>query len=188
MRMKSFSTMAAMLALAAAAPAAAQLAPNSDAPLDVTADELEVVNNQCTSIWRGSAEALQDTARLRADVLTARFQSKPGSANAAAGGANNNCGDLIGMEARGSVYYVTPQQRVRADRAVYDASSETITMTGDVVAVQGQNVLRGTRMVFNTRTGQGQMQGQTTGRNKSGRVRGVFYPQRRADAGAAQPR
>ena len=185
--MKALTTMAAVLALAAAVPAAAQLAPNSDAPLDVTADELEVVNNQCTSIWRGSAEALQDTARLRANVLTAKFATKPGSGSAAPGGGGN-CGDLVGMEAQGSVYYVTPDQRVRSDRAVYDASAETITMTGDVIAVQGQNVLRGTKMVFNTRTGQGQMQGQSTGRNKSGRVRGVFYPQKRAEAGAAQPR
>ena len=185
--MKALTTMAAVLALAAAVPAAAQLAPNSDAPLDVTADELEVVNNQCISIWRGSAEALQDTARLRANVLTAKFATKPGSGSAAPGGSGN-CGDLVGMEAQGSVYYVTPDQRVRSDRAVYDASAETITMTGDVIAVQGQNVLRGTKMVFNTRTGQGQMQGQSTGRNKSGRVRGVFYPQKRAEAGAAPPR
>ena len=32
-------------------------------------------------------------------------------------------------------------------------------MTGDVVAVQGQNVLRGDRMVFNTETGEGQHDG-----------------------------
>lgn len=181
--MKGISTIVALAVLAAAAPAAAQLAPNSSAPVDVAADETEVVN-QCTSIWRGSAEALQDTARLRADSLTVRFQQKGGAAQ-----GGNNCGDLVGMEAKGSVYYVTPQQRVRADNAVYDATAETITMTGDVVAVQGKNVLRGNRMVFNTRTGDGQMVGQSSGRNKSGRVRGVFYPEKRAEAStAATPR
>jgi len=59
----------AVLALGLASPAAAQLAQNSDAPVDITADALEVVNTQCLSIWSGSAEALQDKARLRADVL-----------------------------------------------------------------------------------------------------------------------
>ncbi|MEO8113476.1 MAG: hypothetical protein ABI655_03775, partial [Phenylobacterium sp.] len=68
--MKSLPTITAIfLALLAAEPAAAQLAPSSHAPLDIAADELEVSNAQCIATWRGNAEALQDTARLRADVL-----------------------------------------------------------------------------------------------------------------------
>jgi lipopolysaccharide export system protein LptA len=159
-------------ALAAAGPAAAQLATNSDAPVDITADELEVVNAECQAIWRGNAEALQDNARLRADVL--RIFNTPGPAKP--GGRGPNCGAVQRMEAEGAVYYVTPQQRVRADRAVYEAGAETITLTGDVVAAQGQNVLRGNRMVVNTRTGAGHMEGSAKGRGKAGRPRGVFYP------------
>lgn len=59
----------AALALGLAGPAAAQIAGGSDAPVDITADALEVVNNQCMSIWSGSAEALQDRTRLRADTF-----------------------------------------------------------------------------------------------------------------------
>jgi lipopolysaccharide export system protein LptA len=187
MRIRFLTTItAALLALAAAQPAAAQLAQKSDAPIDITADELEVQNAECTSIWRGNAEALQDNARLRANVLTARFRPKPKAPGATAT-SSSACGDLLGMEAQGSVYYVTPQQRVRGDNAVYDAANETITMTGDVVAAQGQNVLRGQKMVINTRTGQGQMQGAATGRNKTGRVRGVFYPNQQTGP-AGQPK
>jgi lipopolysaccharide export system protein LptA len=174
--------------LLAAQPAAAQLAANSDAPVDITADELEVVQGQCASIWKGSAEALQDTARLRADILRAFFVPKPkGSTPAPAAGASNSaCGDLLRMEAEGSVYYVTPDQRVRSNRAVYEANTDTITMTGDVVAVQGQNVLRGDKMVFNTKSGQGQMLG--GGKGGKSRPRGVFYPkQDDANAAAAKP-
>ncbi len=156
----------AALAILCAHPAAAQLAAKSDAPVDITADELEVVQGQCLSVWKGSAEALQDTSRLRADVLKAYFEpnakgAAPATPAPAAGAAPNtsSCGALIRMEAQGSVYYVTPQQRVRANAAVYEASTDNITMTGDVVAVQGQNVLRGDKMVFNQKTGQGVVQG-----------------------------
>ena len=184
MRMTLLTPIAAVLALAAAAPVAAQTAQaaqTSNSPLDIEADELEVQNSQCISIWRGSAEALQDTSRLRADVLTAHFQPKAGGPQPA-GGGSGNCGDLISLEAKGAVYYVRgAEQRVRGDAAFYDATKDTITMTGDVIAVQGQNVLRGTRMVINNKTGEGQMQGQNTGRNKSGRVRGVFYPNKSPD-------
>ncbi|MDP3173388.1 MAG: LptA/OstA family protein [Phenylobacterium sp.] len=163
-------------ALLCVSPAAAQLARNSSAPVDLTADQLEVVNAQCLAIWRGSAEALQADSRLRADVL--KIYNTVGAARSASSGPN--CGQVQRMEAEGSVYYVTPQQRVRGDAATYDAATETIVMTGDVVAAQGKNVLRGQRMVIHVNTGEAQMQTSVKGRNKPGRVRGVFYPNEQA--------
>lgn len=168
-------TLAALAAAAlVAAPAAAQLAQNSDAPVDLTADELEVFNTQCLSVWRGSAEALQDKSRLRADVLKTFFQTT--GATRAGTASSANCGALDRIEAEGNVFYVTPDQRVRGRHALYEAASETITITGDVVAAQGQNVLRGERLVINVKTGQAQMHTNVKGRGKPGRVRGVFYP------------
>ena len=176
MRLKRFS-LGAVAAALLAGPASAQLATNSNAPVDITADQLEVANNACTSIWRGHAEALQDTSRLRADTLTTDFAQK-----GAGGGKTGACGDLVRMRAEGSVYYVTPQQKVHGDLAVYEAASDTLTVTGDVVATQGMNVLRGSRMVFNTKTGQGHMEGSAAGRNRAGRPRGVFYPKQASNS------
>jgi lipopolysaccharide export system protein LptA len=169
---------AALILTLWAAPAAAQIAQNSDAPVDLTADELEVVNAQCLAIWRGAAEALQDTSRLRADIL--KIYNRMGPAKP--GGTSASCGGVQRMEATGNVHYVTPGQRVRADNAVYDKVSDTIVMTGDVVAVQDKNVLRGERMVINVKTGQAQMQTSVRGRNNPGRVRGVFYPSEKKQA------
>jgi len=186
--MKSLVTSTAIAAalLAGAAARAQQLGPNSDGPVDITADQLEVQNKACVSIWSGRAEALQGQARLRADVLKAFFQPKAGASAAPA--STSACGDLIRMEAQGSVYYVTSKdQRVRGDAATYDAGAETVTVTGDVIAVQGQNVLRGTKMVFNTQTGEGHMAGGGTGRNQQSRPRGVFYPSHKTQPAAQAP-
>jgi lipopolysaccharide export system protein LptA len=172
----TFAIVAALSAAGALAafPASAQIATNSKSPVDVTADQLETANANCQATWRGKAEALQDTARLRADVLrifNKKGPPKPSAAGGKTGG--DSCGDMDRMEAEGSVYYVTSKgEKVRANKAVYEAGSTTITMIGDVIAVQGQNVLRGDRMVFNTETGEGHMEG-GTGKN---RPRGVFYP------------
>jgi lipopolysaccharide export system protein LptA len=173
MRLLNLSLVAAATAALLAGPAAAQLATGSSAPVDITADQLETANSACTSTWRGHAEALQENARLRADVLTIDFGKK---ASGGADGKGSGCGDVTRMHAEGSVYYVTPQQKVHGDTAVYEAANDTLTVTGDVVATQGMNVLRGSRMVFNTKTGQGRMEGGASGRNKSDRPRGVFYP------------
>ena len=140
-------------------------------------------NKACVSIWRGRAEALQGQTRLRADQLRAIMATKQAVAGAPSLGTSA-CGELVRMEAEGQVFYVTAKdQRVRGDAATYDANAETVTMTGDVIAVQGQNVLRGSRMVFNTKTGEGRLTGGATGRNQSGRPRGVFYQTKKpADA------
>jgi lipopolysaccharide export system protein LptA len=58
---------AAVLALAA--PAHAQLSNKSDAPIDVTADEYEIIQSACRTTWTGDAEAVQADSRLRARVL-----------------------------------------------------------------------------------------------------------------------
>jgi lipopolysaccharide export system protein LptA len=168
---------ASVLVLLAAGPAAAQLSQDSDAPVDITADALEVVNTQCLSIWSGSAEALQDRTRLRADVLKT-FSKKGPARSGSSSPTGGSCGALIRMEANGNVYYVTPQQRVRGDAAVYDVDSETIVITGDVVAVNGENVLRGQRLTINAKTGDAQMQSNAKGRGANARPRAVIYPNR----------
>ena len=171
------SLVAALAALTfAAGPAAAQIATNSKSPIDITSDELDTSNNQCISTWQGNVEAQQDTSRLRTDQLKMFMETKPskGGANSQGG---SSCGNITRMEAHGAVYYMTPQQRVHGNEAIYEAEPDTITVLGDVVAVNGQNVLRGERMVINQKTGQGQMVTGVKGRNQPGRVRGVFYPQ-----------
>ncbi|MDP3853029.1 LptA/OstA family protein [Phenylobacterium sp.] len=175
---------ACALVLLAAGPASAQLSQNADAPVDITADALEVVNTQCLSIWSGSAEALQDRTRLRADVLKTYNKKAP-----AKGGAKGaSCGALDRMEAIGNVYYVTPQQRVRGDAADYDVAGETIVITGDVVAVNGQNVLRGERLTVNVATGDAQMEANSKGRAGKARPRAVIYPSQQPAGQSAQRR
>jgi len=184
LEMRRWAAGACALGLLAAGPASAQLAQGSDAPVDITADALEVVNTQCLSIWSGSAEALQDRTRLRADVL--KTYSKKGPARPGAQGAS--CGALDRMEAIGNVYYVTPQQRVRGDAADYDVAAERIVITGDVVAVSGQNVLRGERLTVNVATGDAQMQSNSKGRGGKARPRAVIYPDDKPAGQSAQRR
>jgi lipopolysaccharide export system protein LptA len=159
-----------------AAPAAAQLAPASNAPIDVTGDQLEVQNQQCLAIYRGNVEALQATSRLRTDVLD--LYAKPGDDTHAAGdsGVSTKCGALQRMEAHGSVYYVTPSEVVKGDDAIYLADAKTITVTGDVVVSQGKNVVVGNKLVINTDTEHATMESNVTGAGKPGRVRSVLYP------------
>ena len=164
------------LALAAAGVVHAQLASSSKAPVDITADQLEVQNAQCLTVWKGAAEALQDTSRLRANTLNIYNKVLGGRGSAGA----QNCGQLDRMEADGQVYYVTPNRVVKGDHAVYTAGDKTIVLTGDVVATQCQNVISGSRLVINTETGEATMVSEPSAHK--GRVRAVLYPNQQTDA------
>jgi lipopolysaccharide export system protein LptA len=167
---------------------------NSSAPVDISADEQEVINSQCKTIFRGAVEVLQDKARMRAATMTVYNRRKtPGKTTSTptpgpTGGAAD-CGDVDRVEADGNVFYVTPEQTVRGDHAVYDYATDTIVVTGDVVAVQGQDVARGDRMTIKTKTNDVKMESNATGRGKT-RVRAVLYPDQNKDkkpAAATKP-
>ena len=163
--------------LACAGSAAAQIDTNSKAPIDITANTAEVQGSKCLAIWRGSAEALQAKARLRADTISVYSHPKGTSA-----GGQPDCGSTDRIVAEGHVYYVTADQRARADRAVYSASEDQIVMTGDVVVVQGQNVSRGNKLTIKVSTRQAVMDAPS-----GGRVRAVIYPNQ-GDVAAQNPK
>ena len=53
------ATLATLLGVLAAPCARAQIDTKSSAPIDIAAQEAEVVTSKCLAIWRGAAEALQ---------------------------------------------------------------------------------------------------------------------------------
>ena len=169
----SAATLAAAGALAAPA--------TSNAPVDITANEAEVQQENKLTIWRGEVEALQGTNRLRTPELTVYY-------NGASGGTPGGMGGIQKMEAKGPVYLVTPTQSAKGDHGTYMAADDTFTLTGNVILMQDKNVVRGERLVVQQKTGQSTLYASSQGRGSSGRVRGVFYPnQNQAAAPAATP-
>lgn len=150
---------------------------SSNQPVDITADEAEVQNEQRLTIWRGNVEALQGQNRLRTPQLTVYFaQRQAPPAGQPAASPTGSLGSIERMEATGPVYFVTPTQTAKGDKGVYTASDETITLTGNVVLVQDRNVAKGDTLTINQRTGQSTLVSAAKGRGASQRVRGVFYP------------
>ena len=177
---------AASLSLAGAA--MAQFAP-SGGPIDISANELELVDAQHLAIWRGDVDALQGRNRLRADVVNIYFNGKPTSGGSGSGASpGRNWGKVDHMVAEGHVYFVSPTQNARGDHAVYELGPDTITLTGDVIVEQGQSVIHGARLVIDVRTGHASMASTGQTRSASGRVRGIFYPNEQNGSGGAAGR
>ncbi len=171
----------------------AQIGGTGKGPIDVTADQLELVDAQHLAIWRGHVEALQNGNRLVSDVLNVYFAGKPGAPAAKSAptgpggpvGLGADWGEVQRLVADGHVYYVTKDQTARGDHAVYEMTPDTITMTGDVVVVQGQNVVKGDTLVIDQKTNHANFMSNVQGRNHPDRVHAVFYNANGAPAVAA---
>ena len=164
----------------------AQFAPGGG-PIDITADELELVDAQHLAIWRGDVEALQGRNRMRADVLNIYFSGEPSAASASTGAPGRNWGKVQKVVSEGNVFFISPSQTARGDHGLYDLASNSITITGDVIVSQGQSVVHGDKMIIDVKSGRATMASSARGRGAPGRVRGIFYPNGSTPAGAPTP-
>jgi lipopolysaccharide export system protein LptA len=148
--MKALSIgMIAASVLAAGAASAQEWRPDPNAPLDISASESGVFNNEnCTSVWKGSVRVVQGRARLMSQTMTTRAPKRAGK-----------CGDTNKLELERNVFYVTPDAVVRADHALYDRDADTVLFTGDVIVTRGKDVSTGTKLTVNLKTNDTTMEG-----------------------------
>lgn len=155
-------------------PAATQTTPlsklDTDQPIEITADSLEVKQDQNIAIFRGNVDAAQGEIRLRANELTVHYRS--GDDN----GAGVNA--ISRIDATGSVFVASTRETAQGDFGVYDVENSLITLTQNVVLTREENVIRGNRLVLNLATGQSRIDGGVGATQSGGRVRSLFVPKR----------
>jgi len=180
MRLTALRACAAVLVALVLAPTAlisASLAQIGDSrlPLDIEADHSELFNPENRAVWTGNVNVVQGTSSLRADRIEVFFDGQ-----STGSGPTGNLGNIERIVATGNVFYTTPEQRARGDRGVYLLAEETITLTGDVVITQGEDVFTATRFVTDLVTGNSSFGEAGDG----ARVRMVIHPRGNEEAAA----
>jgi lipopolysaccharide export system protein LptA len=171
-----------------AAPATSPLSGGSKSPVDVTADNLEVIQPQHVYIYTGNVEAVQDDSRIRTPKLFIYTKEKPanGAPKPASSTGAPEMGSIDHMDAEGPVYYVTSTQNARGDHGHWDADTDTITLDGNVVLAQGKSVGKGDKLIIDRKTGVSNLIA-TNPKTATGRIRTILYPQQQAPAAGAAP-
>ena len=135
-------------------------------PIEITADRLEVQQEEQIAVFTGNVDAVQGKLNLRADKLVVYYR-----ANA----KNSNAIRLI--EAYGSVFLSSPTEMAQGAKGVYNLDTDTIELTGEVVLTRGENVIRGDRLEMDLATGKSRVSGVSAGTSQgSGRVKAIFIP------------
>ena len=127
------------------------------APVELSAERLEVDQATGLATFSGDVTVVQGELRLGAERVVVEY------ATDAETGRNR----IARLLAEGGVLLVTPQDAAEAAEAVYDLDAGEIALTGDVVLTQGANALAGDRLVIDLASRTGRMEG---------RVRTVILP------------
>lgn len=173
-----------LLALAAASVAGATLAQaqaqpqqpisalkghNGNAPVDVTADRIEVQDRADRAIFAGNVHVTQAELTLDTQRLTVAYSS--------AGSIQ-----IQRLDASGGVVVTSPSERATGDFGVYDLNRKLITLVGNVRLNRGDSQIIGSRLVIDLDSGRAVIDGGPAGVAQSGgRVKGHFTVPKRGD-------
>ncbi|WP_407943407.1 lipopolysaccharide transport periplasmic protein LptA [Marimonas lutisalis] len=114
-------------------------------PVEVTADNLAVNQNDGTAIFTGNVLVGQGEMRLSAPRVQVYY----------AEGSQR----VERLQATGGVTFVSGEDAAEAARADYSIDTGMILMQGDVLLVQGDSALTADRMTVDIQSGTAQMEG-----------------------------
>ena len=153
--------------LALAGPAVSQEATSalkghdSNAPVDVAADRIELQDRADRALLTGNVEVRQGGMTLTAARLTVAYSRAGGT-------------EIQRLDASGGVHVVSASETVRSDFAIYDLDRKLITMIGGVVMTRNGSEVHGGRLVIDLNTGRATVDGSGVGGSGGGRVTGRF--------------
>jgi lipopolysaccharide export system protein LptA len=148
---------------------------NHDQPVHIEAATLEVRDKDKVATFSGDVKVKQGDTGLRCKSLVVFYEGNDAddktlqAASPGPGGQQR----IKRLEARGGVVVTQKEQTATGETGIFDMKTNTVTLNGNVVMTQGQNVLRGDRLVVDLTSGVSRVE---SGKNGQGRVQGLFQP------------
>jgi lipopolysaccharide export system protein LptA len=157
---------------------------NTNAPVDVTAQRLEVQDRADRAVFAGDVHATQGDMTLDTQRLTVAYSNKPGAAQTATAqtGGNGAGIQIDRLDATGGVTVRSPSETAKGDFGVYDLNRKLITLVGNVRLNRGDSQILGSRLVIDLNSGRAVIDGGPAGVAQSGgRVTGHFTVPKRGN-------
>ena len=98
-------------------------------PVEITANNLSINQSSNSAIFEGTAYVGQGSLRLSADKIVVRY--------------NQDTGKVTSVEATGKVVFTNGEDIAEAESAIYKIDSGLLSMSGNVLLVQGKSTISG---------------------------------------------
>jgi lipopolysaccharide export system protein LptA len=169
---------------------------NSGEPIDIESDVLVVHDAKKYATFKGNVKAVQGTTTIRSRELDVHYlggggdslTGTPAPVAAKAASSQNPATQISKIMAKGSVVITSEEdQTTQSDWALYDVPAQTVTVGGNVVLMQGKNMLKGDRLVIDLKTGESRFENtDKTVAGGGGRIRALFMPKEDGKADTAK--
>jgi lipopolysaccharide export system protein LptA len=169
---------------------------DKDQPVQIEAASLEVRDKDKKATFSGDVQVVQGDTTMKCQKLVVFYGQEVGIAQAGAPAPDakpaptsalpgpKGAQNIRRIEARGGVTVITKDQNASGDLGVYDLLAKTITLTGNVVVSQGQNVIHGERVVVDTVSGNARVESNNQGGGATpSRVRALIQPNQGQNGG-----
>ena len=145
-------------------PAMPSLSLDSDEPVNIEADRLEVFDDRKVAVFSGNVVVQQADMTMRTPSLEVRYDGAEDP---------NGAGSISRIDARGGVEIISEDQTARGDSAVFEVPEQIVTLIGNVILSQG-DILRGSKLVVDLANNTSRLI--TSGEGGRQRVQGLFIP------------
>jgi lipopolysaccharide export system protein LptA len=160
---------------------------NRDVPVKIEATTLEVRDKDKVATFLGNVHLVQGDTTMRCKSLVVYYEDNrdkdknkdkktAGSGMKAAEPGPGGQQQIRRIEAKGGVHVTQKDQFATGETGIFDMTTNTVTLMGNVVVTRGKDILRGHRLVVDLTTGVSRME---AGRPGQGRVEGLFQPSQR---------
>jgi lipopolysaccharide export system protein LptA len=139
---------------------------NRDKPIKINSATLEVRDKDKVATFAGDVHLVQGDTTMRSKSLvvfydddsaskSAKPAAKPtaGTAQVAVQPGAQQNQQIKRVEARGDVIVTQKEQTATGESGIFDMRANTVTLLGNVAISQGQNVVRGDRLIVDMTTG-----------------------------------
>ena len=151
---------------------------DSNEPINIESDSLEVNDAKKTAVFLGNVIAVQGDMEMRTPELEVTYSAQVSGNN----GKNSSGGgsQLTRLRAKKKVLITSKNnQTAKSDWADFDVKKQLITIGGNVVVSQGDTIMKGERLVIDLKSGRSRFETDKKS-GGGGRVRGIFHPKKKS--------
>ena len=144
---------------------------NNDEPIQIEADRLEIIDNQNTALLTGNVSVVQGGTILKAKQIRVYYLrgNEQGKTNSG----------IRQIDATGKVAIRSDDNHVTAEKATVDMVKEFVTLSGNVLISQGQNIVTGCIVTIDLKTNVSNVKPCGSSGSGGGRIKLLLDPKNR---------
>ncbi len=158
----------------------------SNAPIEITSDALQVLQQNNKAIFTGHVIAVQGDVRIKSEKMTVFYKGQEASSNDSktekkAASVTPAKSSIEKIVVENNVFLSTPQETAKGENGLYDVVNNKVYLNGNVVLTRDKNVLKGDKLVYDFKTGKSELNAgasatETGTTGKPQRVKALFIP------------